>query len=435
MRIVVLGAGLAGLTFALEATRRGHEVTVVEEEKPGGLLVSVAKDGYTVDLGGSHIIFSRDREKLEFLLDIAGRDNLIKHRRDTRIYYNGSYVKYPFENGAYMLPPQERFEILKGVVEAYVKRMCGDYTEPKNFEEWIYSVFGEAIAEKYLVPYNKKLWKRDLAQISLEWVAGRVPLPPLEDVMRSAVGIPTEGYTHQLTFYYPRRGGIYALIRGLLDRLRGRRGFKLVTGFRVEEIYVENGTVRVSDGSSEEEGDLAVSTAPMPETLRMLGGEAKRRVSGVFDYNSLLVVGLGGEGSPPPYHWVYFPQKEVVFHRLAILSNYSPLTAPKGKVLLIAEVSAPPGTSMGEREVYESLEWVRDLGFLSDGYPVAWKTWRYAYIVYRHGYGRLVGEASALLREKKVIPLGRFGSWRYMNMDDTAHQARAAARELGAGGR
>lgn len=428
MRIVVLGAGLAGLSFALEATGMGHEVVVLEgDEEPGGLLRSTRVNGYTVDLGGSHILFSRDPGKLGFLLDLVGRSNLVRHRRDSRIYYAGRYVKYPFENGIYMLPPEERYEILKGVFEAYVKRVCGA-AEPKNFEEWIYSVFGSAIAERYLVPYNRKLWKRPLSEISLEWVSGRVPMPPLEDVMRAAVGLPTEGYLHQLHFYYPREGGIFSVIRGLLERLRGRR-FRLVTGFRAEAIYRENGKSRVSDGETEYAGDLVASSAPMPETIRLLPG-GSRALSGVFDYNSLAVIALGGPGEAPPYHWVYFPQEDIPFHRIALLSNYTDTAAPRGRVLVTAEASSPPGSSFPSDLVDKVAGWVEDLGFLREAEPVAYREWRYAYIVYRHGYRRLVEEASTLLREAGVIPIGRFGAWRYMNMDETAAQAREAARSL-----
>ncbi len=431
---MVLGAGLAGLSFALEATGLGHEVVVLEKSgEPGGLLKSREVDGYTVDLGGSHILFSKDPEKLDFLLGLVGPENLVKHRRDTRIYYRGMYVKYPFENGVYMLPPEERFEILRGVVEAYVKRRCGE-VEPRNFEEWIYAVFGAPIAEKYLVPYNRKLWKRPLSQISLEWVAGRVPMPPIEDVMRSAVGLPTEGYLHQLNFYYPLSGGIESVIRGLLSRLRGRR-FRLVTGFDAQAIYRENGETRVSDGRDEYGGDILVSTAPMPDTLRLLDGRERRLASGVFDYNSLSVIAVGGPGEAPPYHWVYFPQEEIPFHRLAILSNYTPRAAPRGHVLLIAESSAPPGSSFPSGLAERVAEWAVDLGFIGgDAEVVAVEEWRYAYIVYRHGYGRLVGEASRVLRENGVLPVGRFGSWRYMNMDETAYRAREAARKVSLGG-
>jgi hypothetical protein len=58
-----------------------------------------------------------------------------------------------------------------------------------------------------MLPYNEKIWCVDLSTVSSEWCHGRVPEAPLDDVIKGALGFDSEGYTHQLAFYYPRRGG------------------------------------------------------------------------------------------------------------------------------------------------------------------------------------------------------------------------------------
>lgn len=433
MEVVVIGGGLAGLVFSLEALKTGHKVVLIEkEDTPGGLLKTESENGYVFDTGGSHIIFSREPYKLNYLLNIVGRKNLLRHRRDTRIYYKGRFIKYPFENGIYMLPPRERYEILKSVIETYVNRVKGLLDEPKNFEEWIYYVFGNAIAEKYLVPYNKKIWKRDLKEISLEWVKGRVPLPPIDDVLKSAVGIPTEGYRHQLNFYYPLEGGIYTLVEKLLSRLSSSRNFRLITGVNVEQIYKKGDIVFVNTGDREFKGDVVVSTAPLPQTLGYIDKRYARKLDN-FDYNSLLVIGIGTRFKALSYHWIYFPQNSIVFHRLAILSNYSPKMAPKNGTTFLAEISIPPGeqidTDKLERRVIEDL---LSLGIIKESDVVQTKSWfwKYAYIVYRQRYSETTNLAKRYLLEHGVIALGRFGSWTYINMDETAYRARMAARNL-----
>ena len=72
-------------------------------------------------------------------------------------------------------------------------------------------------------PYNEKIWKRPLEQITSDWVAGRVPDAPIEDVLRAAVGIRTEGYQHQAIFYYPKTGGFQGITDGLARTLAGQR--------------------------------------------------------------------------------------------------------------------------------------------------------------------------------------------------------------------
>ena len=160
-------------------------------------------------------------------------DNVHRARRNNKIFYKGRYVKYPFENGLFDLEPQDRFECLYH----YIKN---DYPPPQtNFKEWIYHHFGKGLAEKYLIPYNEKIWNVPAEELGLEWVDGRVPKPPLEDVIKAAVGVETEGYTHQLYFNYPAHGGIeslplrmracvHNLISGLHCRAHLARGWRLV---------------------------------------------------------------------------------------------------------------------------------------------------------------------------------------------------------------
>ena len=159
-----------------------------------------------------HIIFSRHRETVDYMLSLLG-GNVHRARRNNKIFYRGRYVKYPFENGLFDLEPQDRFECLYHYIQ-------NDYPPPKsNFKEWIYHHFGKALAEKYLIPYNEKIWNVPAEELGLEWVEGRVPKPPLEDVVKAACGVETEGYTHQLYFHYPAHGGIESLPRAMAGRV------------------------------------------------------------------------------------------------------------------------------------------------------------------------------------------------------------------------
>jgi len=90
--------------------------------------------------------------------------------------------------------------------------------------------------------------------MAIDWVEGRVPDPPLEDVVRSSLGVPTEGYEHQLNFLYPREGGIESLVRGSSE------GPRIRTGFRVTSVRRRGGTWVVTDGREEREFDRLVST-------------------------------------------------------------------------------------------------------------------------------------------------------------------------------
>lgn len=401
--ICVVGGGLAGLRVGYEL--KGNCV-VFEAKKIGGLLSSEEINGFTFDTGGSHIIFSKDYEILQEMLNFI--ENYVEHRRRAFIFYKGKLVKYPFENGIFSLSAQERFEILKDFVENLLKKK----EEPKNLLEWFRYVFGNAITEKYLRPYNEKIWKRSLEEISLEWVGGRIPNPPIEDVLRASVGMETEGYTHQLRFFYPLSGGIETLAKNVAKNVVVR--IEAVKKIELEDKIVVNG---------EYEFNKLVYTAPLKflpsmfKEAREIEDEIKK-----LECNSLAVVGIGVKGKVPNVHWIYVPQDDIVFHRIAFLSNYSPNMAPKGCATIIAEISNPE--KLGEDEVLEGL---RRMGIENEVEVVKTWHWEHAYVVYNHEYRRSIEKVKKFLIQRNIIPFGRFGAWEYLNMDAVWKKAKSVA--------
>lgn len=432
MKIAIIGGGLAGLTAASLLTKHNIETIIIEKrDELGGLLKTRTIRGYTFDIGGSHIIFSRNKEILNFILDLLGRNNLIKHKRNTKIYYKDRYIHYPFENGLYMLDPIERYECIKYLLETIIKREKGEIKKPQNFEEWIYYVFGKGIAEKYLIPYNIKIWKRDLREISLEWVGERVPKPPIDDILKSAVGIPTEGYLHQLHFYYPKSGGIQFLIDNLKTRINHTNKCKILLESTIKKIQPSKKKISITTNNHKFDVDYVITTAPPQEIIPKIK-DSNIDVDIIsllnkLDYNSLYVVGIGAKSKPAPYHWIYFPQKEIIFHRLAYISNYSLDMTKEGGVSMIAEISLNPKSKVPDTAkikdiVKENLDKIGLVGINNIEVCKAWY-WKYAYIIYNHHYKDVIKQFIEKLQELKIIPLGRFGSWNYMNMDSVISQA------------
>ncbi|MDW7989227.1 MAG: NAD(P)-binding protein [Archaeoglobaceae archaeon] len=404
--ICIVGGGLSGLSVGHFLKNR---CVVFESTRIGGLLRSEKIDGFTFDTGGSHILFSRDEYVLKEMLQFFG--DYVEHRRRAFILYRDKLVKYPFENGIFSLPVQERFEILKDFVE----NLTREKKKPENLLEWFRYVFGNAITEKYLRPYNEKLWKRDLRDISLEWVGGRIPNPPVDDVLRSAVGLETEGYTHQLRFFYPLNGGIETLARNIAKNVNVRMEAvkKIDIG---EKIYV----------NGEYEFKKMIYTAPLKDLPNLLH-EAKEIKDFIdsLEYNSLSVFGIGVKGKVPNIHWIYVPQEDIVFHRVAFLSNYSPNMSPKNCSTIIAEISNQE--KVKEEEVVEGL---RKIGIENEIEVVEKWNWKFAYIVYNHDYRKNIDVIKKFLIERRIVPFGRFGSWEYLNMDSIWKKAKEISYEF-----
>ncbi|MBI4362907.1 MAG: FAD-dependent oxidoreductase [Euryarchaeota archaeon] len=434
MTIGVLGGGISGLSLAYFL--QDHvEVEVLEAApEPGGLLSSATVNGYTFDLHGGHILFSRDREVLELEKRLL-RPNLVECRRNTKIWYRDRRVKYPFENGLGELPPGDRLACLQGVVEAHLRQAQGG-PPPRNFHEWLLHTFGEGICRRYLWPYNEKIWKHPLDGMSTHWAGARLPLPPLEDILKSAMGIPTEGYTHQLNFYYPRRGGFQALARAVARRLRAR----VTTGFRIRSIRPRGGGWDVSDGRETRHYTRIASTLPIPTLLQALGDipPGVRRAARGLRHNSLYAVLLGvDKPGLDDISWCYFPGPEL-FHKISFMNNYSPTMAPRGKSAVMAEITTPPGSplwgkpdSWVARRVIEDLhgKWFhrRDVEL-----AMVHRT-PHAYVVYDLQSQRNIQTVLGYIHRRSIATTGRFAEWEYINSDMCIRRAWELAKRMARG--
>lgn len=428
--IGILGGGLTGLTLGSLL----HDSVVLEKElSPGGLCRSLREEGYTFDSGGSHIIFSKDAETLRFMLSLLG-ENVVKNRRNTKVRYKDRLVKYPFENGLSDLPLKENLECLLEFLKSKLKKAGGELPDPRNLREWFVYKFGEAIADKYLIPYNEKIWRTKPEEMGTDWVS-RVPDPPLEDVVKSSLGIDTEGYLHQLEFFYPLEGGIQCLTDSLAQKCTA-----IEPNFEVQQISRVSDGFQVSGNGRLYDFERLVSTIPLPELTRALDetpGDISD-IAGNLRFNSLVTVMLGIDHPEiNDLSWLYFPREEDgMFYRASFPSNYSPEVSPPGKSSVMAEITCSEGDEtwrMADSELVESVESsLRKNGILAKDNVQFSRVSRtkYAYIVYDLDHQPKVSKVRKYLSELGIELCGRFGQFEYLNMDACVRSARELASRL-----
>lgn len=428
MRIGILGGGLAGLSLGYFLHQKDYDFLILEKNpETSGLLKSIQIEGFTFDVGGSHIIFSKDKEILNFMVSLL-KDNVVRNRRNTKIFYKGHYVKYPFENGLADLPKQDNFECLYYFVQNLIAKEKEDLKPPRNMKEWFYYTFGKGIAEKYLIPYNEKIWKFPLEEMSTVWVE-RIPQPPVEDIIKSSLGIPTEGYTHQLYFYYPKFGGIQSLAKAFEEPIRNR----IVTNFEVKRIKKEEGKWIVSNGKKEFEFDKLISTIPLQELIKALDDVPKEIIEAVgnLKFNSLITVGIGiDKPKINGFSWLYIPDKDVLTHRISFPSNYSPYVAPEGKSSVLAEITYREGdeiSKMKDKEIVEkTVDDLDRLGVLNkeDVILTTLHRFKYAYVICDLDYKENLKVIVDYFNDIGIGLVGRFSKWAYLNMDGIVRETK-----------
>ncbi len=415
----------------IEGGLQASDIHIFEaNSKVGGLCHSKTVEGFTYDVSGGHILFSKDKETMNWMKRCAGGDDAFATRdRNTKIRFEDRWVHYPFENGLGDLPEQAKFDCLKGYIQAWHERKASDSAAPGDFKAWIAWRFGAGIAEHFMDPYNEKIWKRPLDQITSGWVAGRVPDAPIDDVLRSALGTRTEGYKHQSIFYYPKQGGFQAITDGFGALLQPN--IRLNTP--VTNLVRHGAGWRVNG----EDFDTVVNTISMnvlPSIVEGMDAGVQQAMTGL-PYNSIqcYLVALD-RAEHPDLSWIYLPHaSQGPANRATYMSNYSEGNAPEGKTSFLFEITIPGGQGgLGKADEEELLRGVEGAGLLrrEEVLFTDHTFCKYAYIVYEHNLEARRKVSLDGCETNDIFALGRFGHYDYFNSDQCAIAATEMAQRL-----
>lgn len=424
-KTIILGGGVAGLSLA---SFLDSETIVLERDTVlGGLSRSYYLDGVAYDLG-PHIIFSKNKEVLDLHTSMVPTNRV---RRSNQIFFKGRYIKYPFENDLGKLPTADRDYCLQEFIENPYEKYPAE-----NMLQFFLKTFGEGITRTYLQPYNQKIWKFDPSCMDIQMVE-RIPKPPKEDVIASAHGAETEGYTHQLYFHYPANGGFQTLVEAYADR--ARMGGEVRSGVKVDAIKGKPGAWEIETADGVVEGEQLINCMPLHELFVYLQPPAEiAKALNDLKYNSIHIVMLHVKKDTIGDHFaIYFPEADVIFHRLSKLGflGESYMNADGGSTLM-AEVTFRPGsylagldTAVIEKRIVEDLA---RLGFIEaeDVLSIETKTSKYAYVIYDLDHRRNADLVLNYLKSIGIRCAGRFAQFEYLNTDGVVENTLKLAREL-----
>jgi protoporphyrinogen oxidase len=434
--IVILGAGLAGLSTAYHLRRAGRRDIALHEreERPGGLCRSEARDGFTFDHTG-HFLHLRT-PAVERLLSRWMGPELGRVVRNSWVFSQGVFTRYPFQTNTYGLPVETVKEVLLGYIQAHygrvsVPRAACRVSQPRlSFERWVYDTFGPGIAEHFMLPYNEKVWCIHPRLLTTEWMGRYVPPAPIEKVIEGALTDKKSGEGYNATFRYPRHGGIEAVVRALAARAGPIR-----LGSEALEVDLRRRRVRFADGEAADYEAL-VSTLPLPELVARLRGapDGVRDAAARLRWSSLFGLGLGlRSDATQGRQWVYVPERRFRFYRVGCFSNVARSMAPAGCSAVWAEVSYRGGRGFQPFTRREILDGLKEMGWLRSRRDIAVE-WPldipYAYVTYDANRRAATRAILRTLERHSVHSIGRYGRWEYSSMEDALLQGREAAQRL-----
>lgn len=423
--IQILGAGLTGMSAAHHLCR---DFAIHERlGHPGGHVITLEREGYRFDRTG-HLLHLRDasiRSWVEGLL--PGR--LRNVHRNSRVWSQGVYTRYPYQANTFGLPPEVAYECLSGYLQA--REQAAGAPPPRDFEQFCLQHFGAGFSRHFMIPYNSKLWGVHPRDITAAWCSRFVPLPKLEDVLAGAVGLNDRELGYNTDFLYPARGIgelSAALAEGLRPAIRFEHAPRAVDYKRKRLIF--------DDG--EQPYEVLISTAPLDALLQLLldapaeirGAASRLRCNPLYYLDVALERPMG-----MPLHWVYVPEERYPFYRVGCYSNFSAEMAPEGKAGLYIELASrePPDMSSLLPEVARGLCEMKLIGEPGDIRFAELRRIDHAYVVFDHHYYDALERIRPFLLEQRIVSAGRYGGWNYSSMEDAllfGRQAAADAREL-----
>lgn len=451
-RVVVLGGGVAGLGAAWRITKVGIETDVLEL-KPyvGGMAhTNRTEDGYLFDFG-PHRFHTRNPELLEAIRDLLGEE-LIDRDRTTHIYFMKQYFEYPLSatNMLRYLPKKLAIACFLDFLATRTRNRVHPQQDD-SFETWVVNRFGRRLYDIYFGPYTAKVWGRDPSKLSASWAAQRVAVVDLWDLLLRMLKLRREdnNFDHSEykdLFYYPL-SGVGRISERIGEEIE-KRGGRIHTDARVTKVLHHDG--KVTHVVYEKNGetyeipcDYLISTLPLPLLMRFLSPAAPDEVQAVarsLQYRAMVFIMLKlDKPKISDDHWIYFPDKDIIFNRVSEMKNFSPVAAPEGKTSVTLEITCDIGDeiwTMPEDELYQrAVEGVVKSGLARRDEILGhyFERLAHAYPSYDLDFEAKLGRlAYHLANFNNIVVAGRQAQFRYVNTDQALEMGMTAADEIAA---
>ena len=436
-RVVILGAGPAGITAAWRLSELGYPVTVLErDDAVGGMARTIPVGKYCVDFG-PHTFHIRETEEsravLKAISRFFGEDPLIL-TRGTRVLLQGKEYVYPLEMLQVLtgVSPLLSARIIFDYLVATVKSALAPARKEHSFEEWGVRNLGRTLYDLCFGIYSARVWGLPTSQISSKQ-AQRVAKLNLKNIILRTLGIKADPATYFTKYMYPRKG-ISMLYEGMASEVRAAGNVIALNSpvVRVERdgdraarvVYTNEGREQTA------ECDVLLSTLPLPALVNMMSPALPAPVAAhaaKLRYRSLKLIYIAlKRARMTDYHWVYLLDEHFRVNRLSEQKNVSPEMVPPDRTVLCIELSLwkdEPLWHAGDEDIYRLA--LRDL--MKMGYGITEdEVEEYhitdiptAYPVYELNFeDHLIPVLDGVHDVSNLLTLGRHGLFLNNSMDD-----------------
>lgn len=416
VKYLIIGAGISGLTFANFI--KDDYLIIEKENEVGGYCRTIKKGEYLWDYAGHFFHFKTDEMKKLFE-DLMKDEELIFQEKNTKIYYGDRLIDYPFQMNIHQLPQQEFIDCL---YDLYNKNEKENY---ESFLDMLYGKFGKSIVEKFLKPYNEKLYACDLNNLDKDAMGRFFPYANLNQIINNMKEENNNSYNN--TFLYPKNGA-GSFLNKLYENL-DKEKVELMN--EIKKIDLKNKTV-ITKNDEVINYQYLINTSPLNNLLELIDNTEKLREN--ISYNKVLVFNLGFEKkSNFKEHWIYFPQKDINFYRVGFYDNI----LMSDKLSMYIEIGYEKKSKISEDDIKKqlnlTLQNLKKVGIVEDDNKfVDYSTivMNPAYVHINSETNKEIKEFEKYLNDNSVYTIGRYGAWTYCSMEDCMISAKELAEKL-----
>lgn len=430
--VVIVGAGVTGLSIAQFLAEAGVEVVVVERlGAPGGLARSFRYDAFVFDVG-PHRFHTSNPHVTTWLDRVLGEDK-VSFPRHSEVFFHGRYYRWPLKPQELVrLPPtiaaRSGLDLALNTFRTY---------RIDSFEEYILRQYGPTLYAHFFRDYTEDflgLHPRDThpdwakAGINRAIIDDKLEMQNLSQLLKSTL---LQFGKSEIDFLYPR-GGMSVIWERLVARLEAG-GVRILLGTPAHLVARGNRVVAVHAGEDRIRPSVVIWTGPIGTAAAQLGLPATR-----LDYRSLVLYNVMLEGDVPRrYQWCYYGEKDFVFSRISAPRFFHEATCPPGTTGLCVEVTCQEGDHRWQQAerltdwVVEDLVRVRMLPDRRLVRDVRIERICDAYPIYHKDYpADLERTTRAFALFDNLHMAGRCGTFWYNNMDHCVEAAFDLTRRL-----
>lgn len=417
---LIIGGGISGLAFANFCN--SDYLIVEKDDTVGGLCRTFYNDDYVWDYAGHFFHFEDDSIRQMFDQKIVSSDKVCC-KKVTKIYYRDNLIEYPFQMNIHQLPQAEFIDCLYDLFHRVQKDSYSD------FKEMLYGKFGQSITEKFLKPYNEKLYACDLSDLDVDAMGRFFPYAEPEQIIDNMKYASDNSYNS--TFEYPQKGAV-VFVDALMDDIPKD---KVVLNACLSNLDINRhvAVIKVDSDYQEIQYENLINTIPLNNFLTcikktdMINAEDDLS-QGALHSNKVLVFNIGFDKKSllKDVHWIYYPSKEINFYRVGFYDNI----LGGDKLSIYVEIGLTTDAEVDIDGQFEyTLENLRRVGIITDHRVIAWN-----HVMISPGYVHIskdskeyVSELESMFKKQNIYTIGRYGKWTYCSIEDCIKMAQKLA--------